>query len=215
MAQVIDIYLDWRMVAKEFPFLEINITLFNDEAGTEDKPIWRNSEWLEDYATTDFKPMVSMRIRNGKIALVDPWFEDVHKNDLVPDTYTLPMELSDPKDPRIILIDHMVNWFETHKWVSAEPAYVCDDEFKKKVTVFITDFIRELYGECINVDVRYKDRPENEAVLIFIAAPEIKDYRLGMSNYSFFIIEYAKTLKKVYFDVYLNLSETEIMILEE
>jgi hypothetical protein len=112
MAEVEEIYADWKLVAKAFPFLEVNITLFNDEAGTEAKPFWRNSYWLGEYESLEFRPMVSMQIKAGKIKLVDPLFTDVHKNDQPPtEAYVIPAELADAKDPRAISRDRLLEWF--------------------------------------------------------------------------------------------------------
>jgi hypothetical protein len=115
MAEVAEIYDDWKLVAKAFPFLEVNITLWNDEAGTEADPIWRRAAWLGEYATPEFRPMVSLRVSNGKIKLVDPLFTDVHENDQPPTgKYVLPAELADPAHPRIISKDRLLEWFEKY-----------------------------------------------------------------------------------------------------
>ena len=55
------VYHDWVMIAREFPFLELEVTLMNDE-------------WCEDAS----KPVVSMLIRDGKVELVDPNTRNLH-----------------------------------------------------------------------------------------------------------------------------------------
>lgn len=52
---------DWEILAKAFPFLEVEITLMNKESCEEDS-----------------QPVVSMVIRNEEITLVDPAERDVH-----------------------------------------------------------------------------------------------------------------------------------------
>lgn len=53
---------DWSSIASEFPMLEIEATLFDNEAGHEDT-----------------KPVVSILIRNGKVELVDPRVRNIHE----------------------------------------------------------------------------------------------------------------------------------------
>ena len=57
-----EVYEDWRTIAKEFPFLDVGITLYNGEDCDE-----------------KIKPLVSMKIKNGKIVIFDPEITDVHK----------------------------------------------------------------------------------------------------------------------------------------
>lgn len=49
------------MIAREFPFLELEVMLMN-------------AEWCEDAS----KPVVSMLIRDGKVELVDPNTRNLH-----------------------------------------------------------------------------------------------------------------------------------------
>lgn len=56
-----DVYKDWVVLAEAFPFLDIGITLYDGES-------------CEDGT----RPLVSMRVKDGKATLVDPAAEDVH-----------------------------------------------------------------------------------------------------------------------------------------
>ena len=56
-----EIYNDWALLAKEFPFLELEVTLMDRES-------------CEESA----QPVVSMLIRNGAVELVDPRERDLH-----------------------------------------------------------------------------------------------------------------------------------------
>ncbi len=51
---------DWNILAKEFPFLDLGVTLMDDEDGENGKPV------------------VSMIVKDGSVTLVDPEFIDVH-----------------------------------------------------------------------------------------------------------------------------------------
>ena len=57
---IADIEQDWGILAREFPFLDIGVTLFDGEQGEQRSPV------------------VSMRVRNGAVTLVDPNETDVH-----------------------------------------------------------------------------------------------------------------------------------------
>lgn len=65
--EVEEIYNEWCLLAKEFPFIEVGVTLWNGE-GCEDNT----------------RPVVSFKIKDGKVEIVDPEIEDVHeKHDMV------------------------------------------------------------------------------------------------------------------------------------
>lgn len=57
-----EVLKEWKLVAKEFPFLELGITLMDGEC------------------CEDNKPIVSIRVKDGKATLIDPAKEDVHKD---------------------------------------------------------------------------------------------------------------------------------------
>lgn len=57
-----EVHIEWTMLAKEFPFLELEVTLMSGEAE-------------EDF----IEPVVSMLIRNGMVELVDPKERNLHK----------------------------------------------------------------------------------------------------------------------------------------
>lgn len=57
-----DIYQEWTLIAETFPYLELGITLYD-------------GEWSEE----DIKPVVSMKVKNGKVNLIDPEEENVHE----------------------------------------------------------------------------------------------------------------------------------------
>jgi hypothetical protein len=80
------IYNDWRAIATAFPFLDIGVTLMNGEHNEEDK-----------------RPVVSMRIREGLVTLVDPREDNVHfehqaAEDVVGNRPILGGEIGIPKD---------------------------------------------------------------------------------------------------------------------
>jgi len=56
-----EVYNDWVLLSKEFPFLEAEVTLMDSEAGE-----------------LNIKPVVSMLIRNGTVELVDPENRNLH-----------------------------------------------------------------------------------------------------------------------------------------
>ena len=55
------IFDEWQTLAKEFPFIDIGVTLMNGE-----------------YCENRIEKVVSMVIKNGEVKLVDPTKEDVH-----------------------------------------------------------------------------------------------------------------------------------------
>jgi len=57
-----EIYDEWTLLAKEFPFLYVGVTLMSGESSEEDT-----------------YPVVSMKIENGIVTLVDPKIENVHE----------------------------------------------------------------------------------------------------------------------------------------
>jgi hypothetical protein len=57
-----EVYDDWVKIAAAFPFLDIGVTLMSGEASEEET-----------------NPVVSMRISNGIVELIDPTQKDVHK----------------------------------------------------------------------------------------------------------------------------------------
>lgn len=57
-----EIFTEWQILAKEFPFLDIGVTLFDGEQ-----------------CENAIKPIVSMRMREQLVELVDPAQIDVHK----------------------------------------------------------------------------------------------------------------------------------------
>lgn len=58
-----EVYDEWTIIATTFPFLELGITLYD-------------GEWCDE----DIKPVISFKIKNGKINIVDPLEENVHEN---------------------------------------------------------------------------------------------------------------------------------------
>lgn len=56
------VYKDWKKIIKEFPFLELGVTLYNGE-----------------HCEEDISPVVSFKIKDGIINIIDPKDEDVHK----------------------------------------------------------------------------------------------------------------------------------------
>lgn len=57
----ITVYEDWKLLAKEFPFVDVGVTLFSAE----------NIE-------PDCLPVVSFSVKNGRVAVVDPATNNVH-----------------------------------------------------------------------------------------------------------------------------------------
>lgn len=55
------VFLDWEIIAKKFPFLDLGITLMSGEQ-------------CED----DTLPIVSMRVQNGAVTVIDPRATNVH-----------------------------------------------------------------------------------------------------------------------------------------
>lgn len=58
-----NVYDDWKKLAEAFPFIDVGATLKNGEEGFEGSDV----------------SVVSFRVRNGTVTLVDPSEEDVHK----------------------------------------------------------------------------------------------------------------------------------------
>lgn len=65
--EVQEIYNEWSLLAKEFPFLKVGITLMDGEE-----------------CEHNTSPIVSMKIENSVVTLIDPKLENVHKNHETP-----------------------------------------------------------------------------------------------------------------------------------
>lgn len=61
----IEVLKDWKIIAKEFPFLNLGVTLFDNE-----------------YSNTNLKPVISFKIQKGKVRIIDPDFENIHLTEL-------------------------------------------------------------------------------------------------------------------------------------
>ena len=62
-----EVYEDWRKLAKEFPFLNLGVSLMSGEE-----------------SDSGIHPVVSFQVKNGKVRIVDPAKTDVHKHHLAP-----------------------------------------------------------------------------------------------------------------------------------
>ena len=72
-----EVYNDWVILSKEFPFLDIGVTLMSGES-------------CED----DISPVVSFIVKDGTVQVVDPDKVNVHENHKMPE----------PKDPLMALM---------------------------------------------------------------------------------------------------------------
>lgn len=57
-----EVYNDWRIIAREFPYLNLGITLMNGNS-------------YDD----NIKPVISIKVKDGRAILISPEQEDVHK----------------------------------------------------------------------------------------------------------------------------------------
>jgi hypothetical protein len=59
-----DVFRDWQVLAKAFPFLDLGVTLCSEELGS-------------DVPVEDVKAVVSFQVRDGQVEIVDPDERDV------------------------------------------------------------------------------------------------------------------------------------------
>jgi len=57
-----EVYTEWCLLVKEFPFIDVGVTLMDGE-----------------YCEDNISPVVSFRIKNGEVEVINPEIEDVHK----------------------------------------------------------------------------------------------------------------------------------------
>lgn len=114
-----DIYNEWVTIAKAFPFLDIGVTLMNDE-----------------HCIDGTAPVVSLKVSSGEVTLVDPHEHDVHKDHEVikrsrkADQMTIGMRSEDREHG--IRMDWMSEWAEFAK---------------KEVIPMIDDFVKNWVPE--------------------------------------------------------------------
>lgn len=94
-----EVYNEWMLIAKEFQFLELEVTLMSGES-------------CEDF----IEPVVSMLIRNGVVELVDPKERNLHKEfgrtkERVKDTAEcMRLILSGPSRENAISLEQLKKW---------------------------------------------------------------------------------------------------------
>ena len=114
-----EIYNEWCLLAKEFPFIEIGVTLWSGES-------------CED----NTRPVVSFKIKNGEVEIIDPEIEDVHeKHEIVEhqelNEFTLLKRLSGHSMENTIPLEILKQWHDKVFGISLEDEYInCKLPFK-------------------------------------------------------------------------------------